>query len=407
MPNAPYGLLVASFCAVTLIACGPPASDAGAPGQQLSPDAVTVSISPDVAEPRAGEAVTFSADVAGTSIADVRWSVAEPGGGDVDAHGRYTAPIGAGTYHVVATSIDNDRAVAVATVTVGAPDPVAPPAEAPSAPPAIPGPDATAPAPALPDPAPTPPPPGTAACRAGATADKLAVIAREGVLFAHASIGSGILAGLARLDTARVLRVDEVRIGATVHPTPGHLASLAYGDLNGYPDQKITAWRRALLEMGLASAATVAQFKSCYTDWNDPWNDTQAYADARFAEYQAAVAALEAAYPGLRVIHWTVPLVGQGYDAFNALREYYSDKIRATYPAADVFDVADAESRDANGANPCLVNGVRCVHPSWTVGSDNAHLNDAGYENAARAWLDVMACPASTSGDAAATAAPP
>ena len=48
----------------------------------------------------------------------VKWSVQEPGGGTIDAMGRYTAPEAAGTYHVVAERTDAEGVRAVATVTV-------------------------------------------------------------------------------------------------------------------------------------------------------------------------------------------------------------------------------------------------------------------------------------------------
>jgi len=77
-----------------------------------------------IAPPPGGSAVIatgtvqFSATVTGTLNTAVNWSVAEAGGGTIDASGLYTAPAAAGTFHVVATAQADTTKTASLAVTV-------------------------------------------------------------------------------------------------------------------------------------------------------------------------------------------------------------------------------------------------------------------------------------------------
>ena len=84
---------------------------------------VAVAISPKTAATTTGGALTFTATVTGTvsgQSTGVTWSVQESGGGTVDTSGHYTAPVSAGTFHVIATSIADPGKSDTATVTVTA-----------------------------------------------------------------------------------------------------------------------------------------------------------------------------------------------------------------------------------------------------------------------------------------------
>jgi putative Ig domain-containing protein len=82
---------------------------------------LTVSISPASASAVSLGTVQFSATVTGASAGQstaVTWSVQEAGGGTVTSAGKYTAPAGAGTFHVVATSVADAAKKDSAVVTV-------------------------------------------------------------------------------------------------------------------------------------------------------------------------------------------------------------------------------------------------------------------------------------------------
>jgi hypothetical protein len=114
-----WGLLaVAPFLILT--ACGGGTSSA----PPASPHDVTVTITPPSASVSAGALQKFTAAVAGTSNGAVVWSVAEANGGAIDANGNYTAPMKAGSFHVIATSQATPSGSATVALSVSAPAPV-------------------------------------------------------------------------------------------------------------------------------------------------------------------------------------------------------------------------------------------------------------------------------------------
>jgi hypothetical protein len=82
---------------------------------------VRVSVSPVSVSLAEGGTQNFSATVTGSSDTAVIWSVDEAGGGTIDAAtGHYLAPLGAGTFHVRATSHADTTKYGEATVVVTA-----------------------------------------------------------------------------------------------------------------------------------------------------------------------------------------------------------------------------------------------------------------------------------------------
>ena len=87
---------------------------------------VVVAVSPSNSSVQAGGTQQFTATVSGASNDAVSWSVREgAAGGMVSASGLYTAPMVAGTYHVVATSqADVTRSATAVAIVTAAPLPV-------------------------------------------------------------------------------------------------------------------------------------------------------------------------------------------------------------------------------------------------------------------------------------------
>jgi len=109
-------LLVASVVFNASCAGSAP-STMGSPGTSSNSaigGSVSVTISPASVTTTTNGTVQFTANVA------VSWSVAS-GGGTVSSNGLYTAPPSAGTATVVATSVANPSASALANVTINAP----------------------------------------------------------------------------------------------------------------------------------------------------------------------------------------------------------------------------------------------------------------------------------------------
>jgi len=85
------------------------------------PPAIAVTVNPSAPSTAIGGTISFQASVTGAAAGQstaVTWSVQEATGGSVSASGVYTAPLLAGTYHVVATSAADTSRTGTATVTV-------------------------------------------------------------------------------------------------------------------------------------------------------------------------------------------------------------------------------------------------------------------------------------------------
>lgn len=107
--------------ALFLAACGGGGSGSPAPAPSPTPTpapVVTIAITPTTVDLAGGAAQQFACTVTGAADNSCTWRVEETDGGTVAADGRYTAPMTAGTYHVVATSTADTGKTASATVRV-------------------------------------------------------------------------------------------------------------------------------------------------------------------------------------------------------------------------------------------------------------------------------------------------
>ena len=107
---------------VTATSQAAPSASAAAVVTVTDGPAVGVAISPHSASLSASGTLTFAATVTGAADRAVTWSVLEGvSGGSVTSGGVYTAPLGVGTYHVIATAHADAAATDTAVVTVLAP----------------------------------------------------------------------------------------------------------------------------------------------------------------------------------------------------------------------------------------------------------------------------------------------
>jgi hypothetical protein len=89
-----------------------------------TPLPVGIQITPGTSSLTVGQAQAFSATVINTSRKEVTWSVQEgSAGGTISASGVYTAPMKAGSYHIIAQSVADSTKMATATITATAPSP--------------------------------------------------------------------------------------------------------------------------------------------------------------------------------------------------------------------------------------------------------------------------------------------
>jgi hypothetical protein len=91
------------------------------PPQTPPPSSVTIKVSPITKVTTLGGIVQYTATVTGSTNTGVTWSLTEgSAGGLIDANGKYTAPVIAGKYHIVATSKADGTTSATASIDVSA-----------------------------------------------------------------------------------------------------------------------------------------------------------------------------------------------------------------------------------------------------------------------------------------------
>ncbi len=215
-------------------------------------------------------------------------------------------------------------------------------------------------------------------------------LAKKRVFFGHHSVGAEIL-GLWAAFTAspdgaewgiEKILADHAGSGVSVVDdsalnlalSAGQIANASPGD-NGDPLSKLQGFDQAI-RGGVGSQVDVAFFKFCFVDFPIPSSPT-----FTLAQYKATLDALQTDYPNVRFIHVTAPLSEAQAAWHNDDRDAWNQALRAAYPAADIFDLADFESLGPSGARETAVATDEAQHPclasAWAAG-DGGHLNQAG-----------------------------
>ena len=134
----------------------------------------------------------------------------------------------------------------------------------------------------------------------------------------------------------------------------------------------------------VASHVDVAMFKFC---WIDP--------EAGFSSVKSAMESLEAAYPAVTFVWWTMPITTSGYGESSpgdkAKRQAYNAAVRS-YCAANgkwLLDIADLECHDDSGNVYKDGSGNELLYTGYTT--DGGHLQtDEGKLKLARAYWTLL-----------------
>jgi hypothetical protein len=223
----------------------------------------------------------------------------------------------------------------------------------------------------------------------------LETVAKLSLFFGHQSVGGNLLDGVKRLAVEQGVALDV----AERAPGPAGL-SHAYIGANGDPAGKIRAFSEAV---NAGPSTDVALMKLCYVDFQAGTEPA-----ALFRQYQAAVAELKQRRPGTTFVHVTAPLttIQGGWKplvkrllgretsyAENARRAAYNDLLRAAYAGKEpVFDLAQLESTRPDGNAETVEwkgKAVPVLVSAYT--DDGGHLNAAGQERMARAFVSFLA----------------
>lgn len=207
------------------------------------------------------------------------------------------------------------------------------------------------------------------------------------VFFGHQSVGQDVLDGVRRLaDRGEPVPViQDACIGANEDPL------LKIEDFD------------ARLRGGVGEQVDVAMMKLCYIDVT-----ARTDIGALFEAYRTTLSDLERDYPEVTLVHVTVPLTAErsglsrlrarvtGNDRYgpdeNAARERLNALIRAEYADGHLFDLAAVESTRPDGTRVAGRHDGSDYYALYDgYAADLGHLDAAGAEVAAAAWLATVA----------------
>lgn len=226
------------------------------------------------------------------------------------------------------------------------------------------------------------------------------VINSHRILFAHMSVGSDIMAGLASAggDLREPIAIREIDADAAASGTPGPGISHFFIGANAQPLQKFEKFKTFLFARNNGRSFDCVGLKLCYVDVREH-TDVQAV----FNEYAALVTAVTERYPHIRFVHFTVPLTTH-YRSFknrikhvilgdqdNMQRSAYNELLRRAYASEPVIDIARAESTFPDGrrmAHSYFRDRYYSLVPAYTA--DGGHLNAAGRAMAAQVFANGL-----------------
>ena len=195
--------------------------------------------------------------------------------------------------------------------------------------------------------------------------------------FAHASVGSNIVSGLAALHASDPARYPLDPIAEDGTPPAATVAGSFYEYARGNPGwSSKTSLFEDYLANGWGSSADIVSNKYCYVDETASW-----------PTIRDSMVSLEATYPNATFIYWTMPLM-TSEDADNVLRNQFNSDLRGWMAQPEqtnkvLLDIADIEAWDTAGQQTFLFAEQSYQKLSADYTSDGGHLNEAGAERVA------------------------
>lgn len=223
------------------------------------------------------------------------------------------------------------------------------------------------------------------------------------IFFGHQSVGRDLMLGIQRVLEAN----PEIPLRIVQSDDPNQVYGPALIDVrvgkNREPETKTSAFLAALDNGFGSEAGAVAMYKFCYVDVDHATDPVQLFRD-----YEAAMEQARRQYPGLTIVHFTMPLhaagtgivdimksrLGQSTQMrLNVLRSRYNALLRERYADTDpVFDLATLESTRADGSRAfSRFRGETAymLAPEWTY--DGGHLTDEAQDRFAEQLLVFLA----------------
>lgn len=203
-------------------------------------------------------------------------------------------------------------------------------------------------------------------------------LAKKSIFFGHQSVGYNIVAGMEQNlmeDSIQTFRIVKSKNPADFTSPAFYHAPVG---ANVDPRSKIDEFV-ALMEGGLGDKVDVAGFKFCYADIRVSTN-----IEELFNYYRNRMDYLSKKYPGVVIMHYTIPLTVKpkglkgiikilAYD-HNINREKFNQLLRKSYGKELVFDLAKYESLWPDGRINTYSNNRMALRDDYS--DDGEHLND-------------------------------
>ena len=192
------------------------------------------------------------------------------------------------------------------------------------------------------------------------------------IFFAHASVGSNVLDGVAGLNSLDSMKYPLRQEKSGSNPPATTSDGVIYEYPRGNP-----GWLKKIKDFAVyiengwnVPAVDVVMNKFCYIDQEAEWEI-----------YRDSMIALENQYPDTRFIYWTMPVTTSG-GSDTVLRSKFNQNLREWVKIRQgkvLFDIADIEAWSPDGQQQIIVSeGQDCQQLYARYTSDGGHLNDEG-----------------------------
>lgn len=223
------------------------------------------------------------------------------------------------------------------------------------------------------------------------------------VYFGHQSVGANIISGIEDLQSdlsETIIHVAELESldksvgrGVLLHTKVGE---------NENPVSKCQDFKR-ILDKDVGDPVDVAMFKFCYIDFDETSDVGEI-----FAFYRKTMEELKLRYPNTIFIHVTAPLrySAGGFGVWvremlgrpnrsklaNVKRNEFNRRLRQTFAADPIFDLAASESTYPDGRRETfMMDGIRYYSLVRPYTDDGGHLNALGRTYAAADLVSSIA----------------
>ncbi|MBC8440664.1 MAG: hypothetical protein H8D87_13415 [Deltaproteobacteria bacterium] len=233
-------------------------------------------------------------------------------------------------------------------------------------------------------------------------------LARKKIFFGHQSLGNNIVSGINELKSNNMqIQLNLVETKSRKDFEKAIFAHYSNIGKNNNPISKIDDFIQ-IMHDGLGNKLDIAFLKFCFVDFK-----SGADIETTFKKYRESMDELKTRYPGMTIVHFTVPLLikeqvgivksvknfirgirGEKKDNFfsnshNAVRNEYNKLLLSHYGGKEpIFDIARLEATHSTGKREIFSydgNEYYALVPEYT--KDGGHLNEKGRKYIAKQLL--------------------